>query len=178
MKKGSVIVIALVSLIIITSCSSSRSLIPKAVNTVKTVSFKELNLTNKDYSILDRVEVSATLLVDISPNSYTIHDEANSFRLLYTKSKDNITLTNYEGVIRAGYLAQDYQTVDLESPEDIVRRLAIYRLINLVKEQGGDGIIEPIISTNIEEKKTSWNNSTVILNTTVSGKVIVLKTSK
>ena len=178
MKKGFVIVIALLSLILITSCSSSRSLIPKAVNTVKTVSFKELNLTNKDYSILDRVEVSATILVDISPNSYTIHDEANSFRLLYTKNKDQINLTAYEGVIRAGYLAQDYQTVDLQSPEDLVRRLAIYRLINLVQEQAGDGIIEPIISTNIEEKKTSWNNSTIILNTTVSGKVVVLKTSK
>lgn len=166
------------SIALLASCGSSRSLMPMAVNTVNTVSLDELNLTNKDYEVLNRAEAQASIVVKIDANSYTIEDPEGTFQLNYSKSGDNITLKEYKGVIRAGYLARDYGSIDLSKPDDIVRRIAIYRLINLCKEQGGDGIVEPVISTNVEETKSGWSSSIVTFQCTVSGRIIKLKNTK
>lgn len=180
MKKVTLITITLAGLMFATACSSSRSLMPTAVNTVKSTSFNELNLTSNDYDILDRIEAQSTIFAKIDNNSYTVYDEENTFRLLFSKNKDEVTLEKYEGVMRAGYLSRDYAAINLKQPqpEEIARRVAIYRLINLVQEQGGDGIIEPVIATNVEETKSSWNSTTIAYRTTVSGKIVKLKTSK
>lgn len=181
MKKITLITITLAGLMVAAACSSSRSLMPTAVNTVKSTSFNELNLTSNDYDILDRIEAQSTIFAKIDNNSYTVYDEENTFRLFFKKKNQNeVTLVKYEGVMRAGYLSRDYATINIKQPqpEEIARRIAIYRLINLVQEQGGDGIIEPVIATNVEETKSSWNSTTIAYRTTVSGKIVKLKTSK
>ena len=53
----------------------------------------------------------------------------------------------------------------------MVRNLAIYRIINAAKVRGADGIIEPVISTNVEQRGRD-----IVLKTTVSAKLIKLKT--
>lgn len=170
--------IAVSAIMFITSCASNRrAVIPQAVNSIKAVSFEELNLTNKDYIVLDRVEASARIEVEFDDNSWTAKDPDGTFELEVTKDpKTNNTTAEIKGVVRAGYLfSQNGYKLDPEQPGDLVLRMAIYRLINIVKEQGGDGIIEPVISTGVEETK---RGSVVTYITTVSGKPVRLKTTK
>ena len=180
MKRILPITIIAISAFLMVSCGVSRPFMPLAVSTVKSVSFEELNLTSKDYEILNRVEAQASIVVKFDEDTYTISDPDGNFKLEWEKDKTGtFHLEDYDGVLRAGYLANDYgNTGDLRSnPEEIVRRLAIYRLINLVREQGGDGIIEPVISTNVEDSSDRKNN-TITLQATVSGKIIRLKSGK
>jgi len=79
------------------------------------------------------------------------------------------------GIVRLGYLSNDYseQLMDIPPyPHWLVRRIAIYRLINAAKVAGADGVIEPIISTNIEQGATKKD---IIYKTTVSAKLIKIK---
>ena len=57
-------------------------------------------------------------------------------------------------------------------PHWIVRRLAIYRLINAAKVAGADGVIEPIISTNVAQGRRSRD---IVYKTTVSAKLVKIK---
>lgn len=176
MKKTFYSTIVIFTMLIFASCASHRELIPTATNTVKSVSLDEMNLTSKDYDILNRIEASASIILEVHDDWYVIKEENGLFELkyefIYDKKKlmGRYILEDVQGVIRAGYLARDYGSIDLSSPDDIVRRLAIYRIINICKQQDGDGIIEPIISTNVEEV-----GGRIVYQTTVSGKVIRLK---
>ena len=170
--------------LLFTSCSSvvPVQLVPQALSTAKAVAFDELNLTSKEYTILDRIEASARIEATITNSSYTIKDPDGKFELYFTKDQTTgqYKLYSFEGVVRAGYLSSInyYGHVDTNNPEDIVQKLAIYRIIDLIKEQGGDGIIEPVITTNIEQKDSRRNSVSVTYMTTISGKVVKLKTSE
>lgn len=177
MKKTFLLVcVAIYAIIALTSCSTSRIFIPQAKNTVKSVSLDELNLTTKDYDILDRIEATACIILEVHPTSYKIYEKNGLFNLSYKIDikKGTLTLLKSTGVLRTGYLSRNYGNIDPTDAGEIVRSLAIYRLINQSKELGADGIIEPVISTNVEE--TGRNQYT--FETTVSGKAIRLKTSK
>ena len=170
-------------MMVFSSCGSSRrSLIPQAVNMVKAVSFEELNLTGKDYVILDRIESTARIEVTISSNVFIVKDPDGTFLLSFVKDKNtnDWVLQKFEGVVHAGYLlGRDNSTsMRFDSPDEVAHRIATYRIINLVKEQGGDGIIEPVITTNMEGEKSRFGTTTVTYVTTVSGKVVRLKTTK
>ena len=169
--------------IAITSCSSTNmtSLIPQAVSTVKAVSFEELNLTNKDYVILDRVEASARIEMTITNYFYSVKDPEGSFELDFTRDPNTKewVLNDFEGVVRAGFLSSgNLSRIDPNAPDEIAHAMAMYRIINLVKEQGADGIIEPMFSTNIEQTSSHRGRITLTYLTTVSGKAVRLKTSK
>ena len=149
---------------------------------INTVYLDELNLTGKDYEITDRVESSATIIVEMDKTSYIVKDPEGNFELKFSLNKKTgqMELGNFTGVLRAGYLStRDLNSLNLDSPDEVVRRMAIYRLVNLVKQQGGDGIVEPLIATNIEGVEQGGlfsSKVTVTFLTTVSGKVIKLKT--
>lgn len=179
MKKGILLsCMAAATMMFITSCAStSRTVIPQAVNSIKAVSFEELNLTNKDYDVLARVEASARIEVEFDNSSWTAKDPDGTFELKVTKDPNTGTSTvTIKGVVRAGYLfSQNGYNLDHEQPGDLALRMAIYRLINIVKEQGGDGIIEPVVSTGVEETK---RGSVITYITTVSGKPVRLKNTK
>lgn len=172
----------MIAVMVISSCSSSRSLIPQAKNMVNTVYFDELNLTSKDYEILDRIEASSRIVVEMDNKSFNITDPDGTFKMAFVldKKTGKMVLSNMEGVVRAGYLStREMGTLNLDSPDEIAHRMAIYRLVNLVKEQGGDGILEPVISTNVEGVEQGGlfsSKITVTYFTTVSGKVIRVKT--
>lgn len=168
------------ALMVLSSCSSTRLFVPQATNMAKAVSFEELNLTGKDYEIIDRIEASARIEVTMTNSSCTIKDTEGSFSLNFTKDKNGeMILKSFEGVVRAGYLLSREQGYsDINSPNEIAFRMAMYRIINLVREQGGDGIIEPVISTNVEKSSSLFGKTTCTLLTTVSGKVVRLKNTK
>lgn len=163
--------------------SCKLMVIPKAINTVNAVSLSELNLERKDYSVLKTI--SAEAVVTYKQNGsrkITVQEESGEFKFIYKHrsqfgGKGYWILDKFKGVARLGYLDNDYAQYDTYvsddvKPEFMARAIATYRLINACKVAGGDGLIEPIISTNVEQTGAF----TVTYKTTVSAKVIKLKT--
>lgn len=148
---------------------------------IYTVSFEDMKLTSHDYDILSRVEATSRIVLTIEGEKISVMDPDGTFKLEYSKSAMGWKLLTFEGVMRAGFLS-GFSKINLDDPEDIARRMALYRLINLVREQGGDYVIEPVYSISAEgesQKKAFGKSSeTITYMTTVSGKAIRLKTSK
>lgn len=175
MKKVLLCLLAVITVAIMASCSSVH-VIPKAKSTVNAITLKELNLTNSDYTMLNTISESAFISVTYYANEQIeVRDAEGTFSYTLAKNKTGYTPVKQEGVIRAGFLSNDYGAVDMNSPEDMARCLAVYRLINRSQELGADGLVEPVISTNIEGTSGSMGKMTVSYKTTVSAKPIKLK---
>lgn len=174
-KKLILFSVVCITTLCLTSCGMfSPRVLPKAVNTVNTVGLSELNLVRADYQILNTVTAEATIKCEYDINSATITDESGDFKLIYNVKNGVWTYKKHKGILRLGYLARDISDeTKIYYPEDIARRFAIYRLINAVQEYGADGIIEPTVSTNVEQ----INKDDVVYKTTVTGKIIKLKTN-
>lgn len=161
---------------IATSCASNSALvIPKAVNTVNSVRLNELNLDRNDYELLNTVTASATITYTEGTGGLTkkIVGENNEFMLSYITRKKKGLSVKFSGILKFGYLANDYDIQsDVLHPEEVARRLAIYRIINQVHQYGADGVVEPVISTNVEQVGKS-----IVFMTTVGAKLIKLKTN-
>lgn len=167
--------IALIATLFLTSCSMFKpKVIPRAVNTVNTVMLEELNLTKGDYQILNTVTSEAIIKCEFGATSVTVSDENGEFKLVYNVKNGVWSYGKHKGIMRLGYLSRDYSFDGILYPEDIARRTAIYRLINSVQVIGADGIIEPTISTNVEQV----SNNDVIFKTVVTGKIIKLYNDK
>ncbi len=165
------------------SCSSKLQIVPKAVNTVNTVHFEELNLARKDYNIINTITAEATIKYKEKFGDIIIEENNSEFKLKFGDPKQSLfgpkpvtrekVLKDFEGVVRLGFLTNDYANgsgINYESPEDLGRRLAIYRLINVAKEEGADGLIEPLVSTNVEQI-----DKEIIFTTIVSAKCVKIK---
>lgn len=176
-KTTSFIILALLLGAFFTSCTSSYKIIPKAVNTVNSVGLSELNLKHgSDYTIMNTTTAEAAVYYSESIGRISIREENNEFEIIYTEDKKTGKwgISTCKGIARFGFLSNDYGSTSLGyqiSPEDIVRKLAIYRLINAVKAIGADGVIEPVVSTNVEQRGRD-----IVFKTTASGKLIKLKT--
>uniref|UniRef100_UPI00405716C8 hypothetical protein n=1 Tax=Alistipes sp. TaxID=1872444 RepID=UPI00405716C8 len=163
----------------ITSCSVQQvqrtQIIPKAISTVNTASFNELNLERADYEILNTLTAEAVINRSENNNGTKIKiEEANGeFHLNYQQNNFGSWECKYSGIVKLGYLANDYnyEANDLIYAENIARRLAIYRLINLSQEYGADGIIEPTVAIAVEQI-----GDTIIYKATVVAKIVKLKT--
>lgn len=175
-KTTSFIFFALLLSVFFTSCTSYK-IIPKAVNTVNSVRLEELNLKHgSDYTIMNTTTAEATVYYSESIGKISVREENNEFEIIYTEDKKTgkWSISSCKGIARFGFLSNDYGSTSLSdqiSPEDIVRKLAIYRLINAVKAIGADGVIEPVVSTNVEQRGRD-----IVFKTTASGKLIKLKT--
>lgn len=169
------IVLTILSSLMLSSCA--KSIIPTAKSTINAVSLDELNLQRADYEIINTIEASATIEAKVYGKGYTLSDPNGDFKIEIKKTGNifggisTTEIKSHKGILRLGYLANDYDDYQRNDPEDIARKLAVYRLIALAKEQGGDGVIEPIINMSIEE--TAWNKYTYYC--TVSAKAIKLK---
>lgn len=171
--------------LLLASCTHVEQIIPRAVNTVNTVSFKDLKLERKDYEVMNTISAEATVSFSIGSfgNVSTISEQGGEFSIVsrYQKAKKgrdaywDITVT---GVPKLGYLSNDYELQSVETrnmllrhPEVVARQLAVYRIINLAKQQGADGVIEPLISTNV-----AGSGKTTVFQTTITAKMVKIKT--
>lgn len=154
------------------SCATKKKIIPRAINTVNSATLKELNLDREDYEILNTITAEATIAYRQRGEGYEITSRDDDFSITLQQGKTGPVYT-YTGILKLGYLTNDY--VDLSAslqPEQIARGLAIYRAINIVKEYGADAVIEPVISTNVEQI-----GKEIIFKSTVTAKLIKLKTN-
>ncbi len=177
--KKSFILITILGALALSSCK--LAIVPKAINTINSVSLEELNLGRKDYKVLNTITADASVVYTQFGNTITIADANGEFSLTY---KRRYSLKNgyyweykaFRGIARYGFLANDYGKTDSYSdisPEQMARSIAIYRLINACKVAGGDGVIEPIVSTNVGQQGHS-----ITFKTTVSAKIIKINTDK
>ena len=176
-KKLSVIAVVVLCTIAMSSCRSALSVIPQATNTIAPISFGDLDLQRKDYIILNTISAEATLTAHFSDGTVKVDDPSGEFSLTWEKDKKTgeWSTDRIKGIVRLGYLSNDYDEELFNIPPYphwIVRRLAIYRLINAAKIAGGDGVIEPVISTNVEQGRS---NRDIVYKTTVSAKLIKIK---
>ena len=180
-QKFLILATILVALTMITSCRTQqvvRKRIPVAVNTVNSVRLDELNLKHgSDYTIVNTITAEATIFYSThrKGEKFTLREENGEFSITYeyNSEKDDFICTDFNGVARFGFLTTDdyNQDYSLDKPEYVVRNLAIYRLINASKVRGADGVIEPVISTNVEQR-----GKEIVFKTTVAAKLIKLKT--
>lgn len=159
------------------SCRNVLSVIPQATNTIATATLENLNLERKDYIVLNTISAEVTINAHFTDRTIKVDDPAGEFSLTWEKDNKsgNWSPSKIMGIVRLGYLSNDYseQLMDIPPyPHWLVRRIAIYRLINAAKVAGADGVIEPIISTNIEQGATKKD---IIYKTTVSAKLIKIK---
>lgn len=142
---------------------AQSNLIPTtAISNMPTVTIKDMNLERNDFVILKSVSASAVVKSDNKRSGRTIYEENGEFKLVYDIIRDDgvryLEYDTCEGVIRLGYLGNTniYSSDSYFIPaEEIVRRLALYRLISLAKEYGADALFEPTITTSAtSEKKT------------------------
>lgn len=168
----------------LSSCSSKR-IIPTAINTVNAVHLSELNLERKDYNVLNTITAEAVVKARMSMGERIITEANDEFTITYTEKKQGFLskifnpgekVEGYDvkckGIIKFGYLSNGYarESISEMSAEEIAIRTAKYRLINLAQQNGADGIIEPIISTNIEQI-----GKEIVIKTVAQGKPIILK---
>lgn len=174
-------IIALVALCAIAMSSCRSVLAPRAVNTIHPVGWEELNLVRNDYIILNTISAEASVSYIVTGKKMRIEDMGGDFAAIYKKQKVRgmfgksyaWALDDVRGVARLGFLNNDYdddQIMLRPEPSWFSRNIAIYKLINAAKMAGADGVIEPIISTNIEQV-----GKKIVFKTTVSGKMIKLK---
>ena len=155
------------------SCGIQR-IIPRAVNTVNTAPLSDLNLTRADYEILNTIESEATVFYKRSGKKMEV--SGDDFSLRYTLLAGGRWRVQHSGILLQGYLHGDHITDGTAAidPEGVVRRLAIYRLINIAKQSGGDAVIEPTVATSVEQ--TDMN--TIVYKTITTAKVIKIKTDR
>jgi hypothetical protein len=178
MKK---LILGLFAIVIVamTSCSSVR-IVPQAKSIGNAVRFQELNLTNADYSVLNTISAEATISVTYhSDKSIEVKDMDNTFsyklKSVGKKGSGVFMLDKTEGVIRGGFLSNNLSSIDLTCPEDVSIGVALYRIISMSQQMGADGLVEPVMSTNIEGTSGSIGKMTVVYKTTVSAKPVKLK---
>lgn len=173
-KKSTLFGLILLAVFIFTSCGVNKSIVPVAVNTVKSVTLSELNLTSADYNVLNTIKSEATIIAVVKSKKAQIIEKNQEFTLEYEKAKiGGLILKKFDGVVRLGYLNNTYSKTEINYfiPEELAIRLASYRAINLVQQYGADGLIEPVIATNVEQQ-----GDRIIYKTTVSGKLVKIKT--
>lgn len=177
MKKISLLAMIATTAVILTSCHVQQAIMPKAINTMAEVSLGDLNFDRKDYVILKNISAEAIVKYHQRGDEVTISEENGSFSITweYEKKLGIWVRTKFEGIAQFGFLGNDYDgvsTTDI-APEYFVRNLAMYRAINACKASGGDAIIEPLISTNVEQM-----GKDIVFKTNVTGKIIKIKTDK
>lgn len=174
--------ILLATAFVMVSCGGPKKvaqrIIPTAVNTINSVGLSELNLKHgTDYTIVNTITSDATVLYSEQKKGeqVTIKEENGEFKLVYRYDNEyeKWCIVDFDGIARFGFLSNDEGRVSLREidPENVARNFAIYKLINASKVRGADGVIEPVISTNVEQR-----GKEIVFKTTVSAKLIKLKT--
>ena len=175
-KKMKKLFVLLLCTAALASCNTTSRITPNMVNTtINTVRLVDLHLTRGDYEILNTIESEAIVEYEWSNYEYNVKVSGDDFSVRYIRNGNNWNIMTCSGILKLGYLSGD-QINDhtLPSPEDIGRHLAIYRLINIAKQSGGDAVIEPTIATSCEQTK----ENTVVYKTIVTAKLIKIKTNR
>lgn len=162
-----------VAVICFSSCS--RKMLPRATNSINTASLEVLNLERKDYEILNTVTAEASVVYRLYSKRFeiTIPDDDFSCEGTFFKGTNPI-ITGFAGTFKSGNLSGvAYPSAGMITPETTSKELALYRIINIAKQEGADAVIAPTISMNVEQV----SKREIIYKTTVTAKLVKFKTN-
>ena len=167
--------------LLLSSCGTMQKsvIVPVATNTISTVSFNDLNLQRDDYKILNTIEVESLVTFEFTNKGYVKITDDSGYVIEITKNeKTGLVEKKSSGVLRAGFLTNDYGNVNYDDPESIARAVTFSKLVAMAKEYGADALIEPIVATSLEEQVGRGSRRTIVYHTTASAKIVVIKTDK
>ncbi|MDE5612586.1 MAG: hypothetical protein K2I90_11290 [Odoribacter sp.] len=167
--------IFILGLIAICFSSCSRKMLPRATNSINTASLDVLNLERKDYEILNTITAEASVIYHLSSNSFEIRipDDDFSCEGNFFKGTTPI-IKSFTGTFKSGNLSGTaYPSATMITPEITSKELALYRIINIAKQEGADAVIAPTISMNIEQV----SKRETIYKTIVTAKLVKFKTN-
>lgn len=165
--------------------SCGVQLISESVNTINRAPLADLNLDREDYEVLNTLTAEASV-VDrtISKKKRQISDINGEFSVewqqkmigLFPRAKNlRWVCKDFQGILRTGALSDlPYETADHANAYDMVRRLALYRLINQALQEGADAIVEPAYTVSFEQT----SRREIVYKATVTAKIIKLKTDR
>ena len=173
MKKTNKIlaILAGVVMMALSSCNGTKNLVvPHGVNTADAIPASALNLQKGQYDILQTISESASVTAQYKGTSLTIKSGDGAFAYYFTfDNKTGWTLKSFSGTATLGYYLTEESTVgDMPQAEEFARRVAIAKLIEQVKDYGGDGILEPIITTRV----SNAGDKTVEYQATATAKIV------
>lgn len=167
----------LATVALMTSCGGQKSLIiPRAVSSADAISVGALNLQKGDYDILNTVTETASVTATYSGKTLklTSGDGDFSYKFKFNNST-GWNLVSFHGTATFGYLLQDASyEIELPNAEEFARRVAIARLIEVVKDYGADGVLEPIVTT----RASNASKNVVEYQATVTAKIVKIHTTK
>lgn len=174
-KIFSVFIIAL-TLVSLSSCGGQKNLIiPRAVSTVDAIPAVALNLTKGEYDILNSVTESASITATYDNSSLKIVSSDGEFSYSFKfEPKSGWHLAKFSGTATFGYMLQDTRGgVEFPDAEEFARRVAIARLIDVVKDYNADGVLEPIVTT----RASNVQYNVVEYQATVTAKIVKIHTT-
>lgn len=166
----------LAAVTLMTSCGGQKNLIiPRAVSSADAISVGALNLQKGDYDILNTVTETASVTATYSRTSLKLTSGSGEFSYQFKFDKSiGWTLTSFHGTATFGYLLQDASyRIELPNAEEFARRVAIARLIEIVKDYGADGVLEPIVTT----RASNAGKNIVEYQATVTAKIVKIHTT-
>lgn len=170
-KKHLHVVGASLMLLILASCGGAKNLIiPHAVSTANSISMGALNLNKGDYDILNTVTETASVSAKYTSNSLTIKSLDGDFAYWFNfNPKIGWYLNKFSGTASFGYLLNEPgNRFDFPDAEEFARRVAISKLIDVIKDYGADGALEPIVTTRVSNS----GDRTVEYHASASAKII------
>lgn len=170
------IISAAAILIGLSSCSGTKNLIvPHSVSTAEAIPAQALNLKKGDYDILASVTQSASVTAKYSGKSMVITSGDGDFAYYFSfDSKSGWTLNKFSGTANFGYLMPEgTQFNEMPEAEEFARRVAIARIIEVVKDYGADAVLEPIVTT----RATNAGKNTVEYQAIVTAKIVKIHTT-
>jgi len=159
--------------------SCKLQVVPQAMSSVDALRIKDLHLEQNDYQIIQQDTVNATIVYHQPGKHKHIIKELNGdFSAKYRRDKatKKYYLKKFVGVARFGYLNNeltDMKQFSEMSPAEVVRQLAIYKLIQDCQQAGGDSMIEPIINVDIQKVGTE-----IFFTANASAKFIKINTNQ
>lgn len=175
-KKYLSLSLVVATLLLLGSCKGQRSLvIPRAVNIADAIPATALNLHKGDYDILKSVTETASITAKYTNNTLKIISSDGDFSYTFKSNPGGgWNLDKFSGVATFGYLLQESrESVSLPDAEEFARRVAIARLIDVIKDYGADGALEPVITTRV----SNVSNKVVEYQATVTAKIVKIHTS-
>ncbi len=159
------------------SCGGQKNLIvPRAVTTADAIPASALNLQKGDYDILSSVTETASITATYSSTSLKIVSSDGEFSYSFQfNPKTGWYLDKFSGTANFGYLLQDTNgNVEMPGAEEFARRVAIARLIEVIKDYGADAALEPIVTT----RASNVSSRVVEYQATATAKIVKIHTSK
>lgn len=164
-------VIVTVLITMLNSCNSVKNLVvPHAVSSAEAISASALNLKKGDYDILASVTETASVVAKYTGTSLTIESGDGDFAYYFSYDKKaGWSLRKFSGTANFGYLQTEAaRSEEMPEAEEFARRVAISRLIEIVKDYGADAVLEPIVTTRV----SNAGKNTVEYQASVTAKIV------